>query len=98
MVALGVVIGRRRHDHIVCTRIGQNRIGGGGQLQCAVGEKILDLGIDDGGFAGIHRRYPLVRDVNGENLMMLGKEHGIGKADITETRNGDFHVVILLEF
>lgn len=86
-----VVVGRRCNDDVVCVCV---RCGGvrcsvqGGRAICQIG---FDEGIFNGGDAVVNIGNPVLVDVDGNNVVMLGKQAGKRKAYIAKACDGDVH-------
>ena len=91
VVGLGVVVGGRGDDRVVGSFEGVARVRGGVEAQVALGEKGLDLGVDDGGHAPAHRFDPLRRQIEGRHVVVLRQEDGVRQADVSDAGDGDLH-------
>lgn len=86
-----VIVGRRGNDDVicVCVRCGGVRCrmqGGGATYQIG-----FDEGIFNGGDAVVNVGNSVLIDVDGNNVVMLGKQTGKRKAYIAKACNGDIH-------
>ncbi len=92
IVGVGIVV-RRRGDHReVAAGDGRRQVGGRGQVEPAVGEVFLDIGVDDRALAGIHRGHAVFGNINGGDVVVLGQQHGVRQPHIADTNHSYLHV------
>jgi len=91
VVGLGIVIGGRSDDDVFCTGVGLALVQGGLEVQFLVRQIVFDFHILDGRLLAVKHLHFLGDDVDGHDLIVLGKQHGVGEADVAGSGDCDFH-------
>src|SRR5699024_3049475 len=86
-----VVVGGGGDDDVVGVRVGLLRVQGGPQRQLPGGQVVLQLGVDDGGAAGVDELDLGRVDVQGHHVVVLGQDDGVGQPDVAGAGDGDLH-------
>ncbi len=84
-----VVVGRRRDDHEVGAGVGLLRIGREGDVQLLLGQEARDVVVVDRALAPAQPVDPRGVEVEADDGVVPGEQHGHGQADVAEARDGD---------
>ena len=83
--------GQGGDDDEVCSPVRFLRVGGGAQVQVVMGQVLRYEGINDGGMPVVDHIDPLSVDIDSDDAVMLGQQHGIGHSDVAQSCNGNLH-------
>lgn len=86
-----VVVGRRRDDDIVCIDISLGGVGGRPQRGGTLRQIVLDIRILNRGDAFVDIGDPVLVDIDGNDIVVLGQQAGKRKANIAKACDGDVH-------
>lgn len=91
VVGLGIVVGWCGDDDVIRPGICFALVQRGLEIEFFIGEVILDLGIFDRRLLAVKHRNFFGNDIDRDHFIVLGKQDGVGEADVAGSGDGDFH-------
>ena len=84
-------------DDVVRAGVGFALVERSFEVQFLVCQVVFDLHILDGRLLAVKHLHLLRDDVDGHDLIVLGKQDGVGEADVAGSGDGDFHIIQVQE-